>query len=76
MKHLNSMKLGLIAIAVYITGGVGVFSGIWLILFRRGIDLWGFGEGHTIGYLLLSVGAILSIFGVLMMRVFRNRGRV
>lgn len=73
MKKLNSVKLGVIALAVYITGGVGIFGGIWLILFRRGVDLWGLGAGHTIGYLLLCVGAGFSILGVLLMRIFRNR---
>jgi hypothetical protein len=73
MKKLNNVKLGIIALAVYITGGIGVFGGIWLILFRRGVDLWGLGAGHTIGYLLLCVGAGFSILGVLLMRIFRNR---
>ena len=74
MKLKSSMKLGLIALAVYVIGGVGVFGGIWLIIFKRGEDLLGLGEGHTIGYLLLCVGAALSILGVLLMRIFRNRG--
>ena len=67
------MKLGIAALAVYIFGGVGVFSGIWLIAFKRGVDMYGLGAGHTIGYLLLCVGVALSILGVLLMRIFRNR---
>lgn len=74
MSRKSSIKLGIAALAVYIFGGIGVFSGIWLIVFRRGVDLMGMGEGHTIGYLLLCVGATLSIIGVLLMRLFRNRG--
>jgi hypothetical protein len=67
------MKLGIAALAVYVFGGIGIFSGIWLIVFRRGVDLFGLGAGHTIGYLLLCVGVAFSILGVLLMRVFRNR---
>jgi hypothetical protein len=74
MRNLNSIKLGIAALTVYIMGGIGVFGGIWLILFMRGKDLLGLGYGHTIGYLLLCVGAALSILGVLLMRIFRNRG--
>ena len=74
MSRKTSIKLGITALAVYILGGVGVFGGIWLIVFRRGVDVMGMGHGHTIGYLLLSVGAGLSIFGVILMRIFRNRG--
>lgn len=76
MKNLNSMKLGIGALLIYILGGVGVFGGIWLIVFMRGKDLMGLGAGHTIGYLFLCVGAALSILGVLLMRIFRNRGRL
>ncbi len=74
MSRKTSIKLGIAALAVYILGGVGVFGGIWLIVFRKGVDVMGLGHGHTIGYLLLSVGAGLSIFGVILMRIFRNRG--
>lgn len=74
MKNVSGMKLGIAALSVYVLGGVGVFGGIWLILFMRGKDLLGLGEGHTIGYLFLCVGASLSILGVLLMRIFRNRG--
>ena len=74
MDRLRSIKLGVGALAVYIVGGVGVFGGIGLILFMRDKDLFGLGQGHTIGYLLLCVGAAFSILGVLLMRIFRNRG--
>lgn len=69
----KNIKLGIGALAVYIFGGIGVFTGIWLILFRRGVDFLGLGHGHTIGYLFLCVGVVISIIGVIMMRVFRNR---
>ena len=73
MRKLSSMKLGIAALAVYVFGGIGIFSGIWLIVFRRGVDLFGLGAGHTIGYLLLCIGVAFSILGVLLMRIFRNR---
>ncbi len=74
MKQASSIKLGIAALVVYIFGGLGIFGGIWLIVFRRGVDILGLGHGHTIGYLLLCVGAALSILGVILMRIFRNRG--
>jgi hypothetical protein len=74
MIRKRGLKLGIAALAVYILGGLGIFSGIWLIVFRRGIDVMGLGHGHSIGYLLLSTGTALSILGVILMRIFRNRG--
>lgn len=76
MSRKSGIKLGIAALIVYIVGGIGIFSGIWLIVFRKGVDLMGFGYGHTIGYLLLCVGTALSILGVILMRIFRNRGLI
>ncbi|PKN16258.1 MAG: hypothetical protein CVU66_01570 [Deltaproteobacteria bacterium HGW-Deltaproteobacteria-23] len=74
MSRISGMKLGIAALIVYIFGGIGVFGGIWLIVFKKGEDVLGLGYGHTLGYLFLAVGAGLSIFGVILMRIFRNRG--
>lgn len=74
MAHKQKIGLAIIAFSVYIIGGIGCFSGISLILTMNGRDLWGCGDGRTIGYLFLCVGMALSILGVLFMRIFRNRG--
>jgi hypothetical protein len=65
--------LGILAMAIYIIGGIGTFIGIGLIGFYRGRELFGLGEGASLGYLFLAVGLTLSILGVLLMRIFRNR---
>lgn len=69
----KELLLSIFAIVVYVIGGIGTFGGVALILLMKGKDLWGLGEGHTIGYLFVCVGLILSILGVLIMRVLRNR---
>lgn len=73
-KKMQGIGLAVIAFATYIIGGIGTFAGIGLIMLMKGRDLWGWGEGRSIGYLLLCVGLCLSILGVLLMRIFRNRG--
>lgn len=74
MANKQGIGLAILAFSVYITGGIMCFSGFGLIFFMKGIDLFGWGEGRSIGYLLLCVGAVMSVLGVLLMRVFRNRG--
>jgi len=69
----KDLILSVLAISVYILGGVATFGGVGMILLMKGKDLWGLGEGHTIGYLCVCVGLVLSILGVLIMRVLRNR---
>ena len=67
------MALGVAALVVYIIGGIATFGGLGLVVFMKGRDLWGWGEGRSIGYLFLCVGLCLSVMGVLLMRLFRNR---
>jgi len=74
MTKKQGIGLALVAFAVYIIGGIGCFGGIALIILMKGRDLWGWGDGRAIGYLLVCVGLCLSILGVLLMRLFRNRG--
>lgn len=74
MAKKQGIGLAVIAFALYIIGGIGTFGGIALILLMKNRDLWGWGEGRPIGYLFLCVGLSLSIIGVLLMRLFRNRG--
>jgi hypothetical protein len=63
----------IVAMATYIAGGLLTFAGAGLILLMKGRDLWGLGEGHALGYLLVCVGLVLTILGVLVMRILRNR---
>jgi hypothetical protein len=66
--------LAVAAFVTYIIGGIGTFGGLVCIAFLNGYNLYGMGDGRSIGYLFLCVGLCLSIMGVLMMRIFRNRG--
>lgn len=74
MARRQGNALGIVALAVYIIGGVSTFGGLGLVAFVKGRDLFGLGDGRSIGLLFLCVGLCLSILGVLLMRVFRNRG--
>jgi hypothetical protein len=61
------------ALAVYVIGGIGVMAGLVLIGIVGERDLWGWGEASSIGYLCFGAGLCLTILGVLVMRIMRNR---
>jgi hypothetical protein len=63
-----------LALATFIFGGILTFGGLALIGFMKGRDLFGLGEGRSFGILLFCVGLVLSILGVFIMRLVRNRG--
>lgn len=73
MAKLRGMELGVAALVIYIIGGIATFAGMGLIAFMKGKDLLGWGDGRSIGFLLLCTGLCVSVFGVMLMRIFRNR---
>lgn len=72
--RISGLKLGIAALVLYILGGIGSFGGIAMIFFLKEQDFFGWGQAKSLGYLFLCVGVCLSIIGVLLMRLFRNRG--
>ena len=73
MVKRKGMAMGVSALVIYIIGGIATFTGMGLIVFMKGHDLWGWGDGRGIGFLFLFSGLCVSILGVLLMRIFRNR---
>lgn len=69
----KDLWLAILAMVIYIAGGIATFAGLALIILMKGSDLWGWGDAQSIGYLFLCVGLGFSILGVLLMRIFRNR---
>ncbi len=75
MGKKQGAALGIMVIGIYLIGGMATFGGLALIGFMKGRDLFGWGEGRSIGYLFFCAGLSLSVLAVLLMRIFRNRGR-
>jgi len=73
MRDMRSWALGASALLIYLVGGLATFGGVGLIVFMKSKDLFGWGDGRSIGYLFLCVGLALSVLGVLLMRILRNR---
>lgn len=73
MAKNNGMAGAIFALSIFILGGILTFTGLGLIAFMKGRDLFGLGEGRSFGILLFCVGLLSSIIGVLVMRLVRNR---
>ena len=73
VKAWRGWLLAGLALLVYLAGGVGVMVGLVLIGIVGERDLWGWGQANSIGYLCFGAGLCLTILGVLVMRIMRNR---
>ena len=62
-----------LALSLYVVGGVLIMGGLIMIGALGAQDLWGWGEARGMGYMAFGVGIVLSILGVLIMRIMRNR---
>lgn len=73
MAKGKGMAVAVTALVIFILGGVATFTGLGLLAFMRDRDLFGLGDGRSMGVSLVCLGLIGSILGVFIMRVFRNR---
>jgi hypothetical protein len=73
MKKKTGYALIYASLALYVLGGVGIFSGVALMVLMKGKSYGDWGRMDSFGYVLLFVGLSLTILGVLFMRIIRNR---
>lgn len=64
MKNLQIVPI--LALVLYIFGGISTFSGI-------GVLVIGSNARTTTGFTMLIAGVLLSMTGVMLMRIARNR---
>jgi hypothetical protein len=70
---IPGMGLAIAALGFFVIGGIATFGGLALWFFYRKDYILGWGTGEAFGYLGICLGMLLSILGVLLMRLVRNR---
>ena len=63
-----------LALSLYVVGGLLIMAGLVMIGILGAQDLWGMGEARGMGYMAFGIGIVLSVMGVIIMRIMRNRG--
>ena len=73
MAKKRSIVVPVIALAVFVFGGISTFTGLGLLAFMRNRIIFGLGDGRSMGVSLTIMGLVGSVLGVLIMRLYRNR---
>ena len=73
MKKKTGYALIYAALVLYILGGISIFSGVALMVLMKGKSYGDWGRIDSFGYVLLFAGLSLTILGVFLMRIIRNR---
>jgi hypothetical protein len=73
MQKKTGYALIYASLVLYILGGIGIFSGVALMVLLKGKSYGDWGRMDSFGYVLLFVGLSLTILGVFFMRIIRNR---
>lgn len=74
MKDVRGWVFAGMALSLYVVGGLLIMAGLVMIGILGAQDLWGMGEARGMGYMAFGIGIVLSVLGVIIMRIMRNRG--
>lgn len=68
-----AVSFGVIGLILNALGGAAALWGVYLITFKSGVDMFGWGDAKTFGYLFFCVGLCFVFAGVLLARYTRSR---
>lgn len=68
-----AVSFGIIGLILNILGGASTLWGVYLIAFKSGVEMFGWGDAKTFGYLFFCVGLCCVFAGVLLARYARSR---
>lgn len=68
-----AVSFGIIGLVLNALGGAATLWGVYLIAFQSGVEMFGWGDAKTFGYLFFCVGLCFVFAGVLLARYARSR---
>ncbi|OQY23954.1 MAG: hypothetical protein B6I37_04400 [Desulfobacteraceae bacterium 4572_35.2] len=68
-----ALSVGVIGLILNVLGGASTLWGVYLIAFKSGVEMFGWGDAKTFGYLFFCVGLCFVFVGVLLARYARSR---
>jgi hypothetical protein len=67
-----AVSLGIVGLVLNVAGGLSALFGVYLIAFKDGVEMFGWGDARTFGYVFLCVGLCFVFGGVLLASYLRQ----
>lgn len=68
-----AVSAGIVGLVLNVLGGISALFGVYLVAFKTGVEMFGWGEARSFGYLFLCVGLCFVFGGVLLASYVRSR---
>lgn len=67
-----AVSIAVLALVLNVLGGISALGGVYLIAVKSGVDMFGWGDGRTIGYLFFCVGLCAVCGGLVLAKYSRK----
>ena len=67
-----AISIGIIALIINVVGGASALLGVYFITFKSGVQMFGWGDASTFGYLFFFVGLCVVCAGLVLARYSRR----
>ncbi len=61
-----SISLGIVGLIINMLGGLSALFGVYLIAFKAGVQMFGWGDASTFGYLFFCAGLCFVFAGLVL----------
>lgn len=68
-----AVSCGVVGLIFNVLGGASTLWGVFLIAFKSGVEMFGWGDAKSFGFLFFCVGLCFVFAGVLLARYARGR---
>jgi ABC-type antimicrobial peptide transport system permease subunit len=67
-----AISIGVLALVANLIGGVSTLFGVYLIVVKAGVQMFGWGDARTFGYLFFCVGLCCVCAGLVLAKYVRK----
>jgi len=67
-----AISIGVLGLVLNVLGGISALAGVYLITAKAGVEMFGWGDARTFGYLFFCVGLCCVCAGLVLAKYARK----